>query len=129
MTYAATAATRPPGGTGFFSSSQPTAEKHSELRSKLPRLLALDTVNVEGNLVVDPYNGNRYTVYIPRPAKGCDQAHGCERQRRQCWRYLMADGHSSGRRQQRRVQSALVDNDNFTAASTAASRAAATTLF
>ena len=65
MTYAATAATRPPGGIGLFFVKSTDSGKTFGAPVEITAATALDTVNVEGNLVVDPYNGNLYTVYIP----------------------------------------------------------------
>jgi hypothetical protein len=65
MTYAATAATRPPGGIGLFFVKSTDAGKTFGPPVEITAATALDTVNVEGNLVVDPYNGNLYTCYIP----------------------------------------------------------------
>src|SRR3984893_11141363 len=65
MTYAATAATRPPGGIGLFFVKSTDAGKTFGPPVEITAATALDTVNVEGNIVVDPYNGNLYTCYIP----------------------------------------------------------------
>ena len=66
MTYAATAVTRPPGGFGLFFVKSTDAGKTFGVPVEITAVTALDTVNVEGNLVVDPYTGNFYTTYIPR---------------------------------------------------------------
>ena len=65
MTYAATAATRPPGGIGLFIVKSTDTGKTFGAPVEITAVTALDTVNVEGNLVVDPYTGNVYTTYIP----------------------------------------------------------------
>ncbi|HJT80031.1 MAG TPA: hypothetical protein VJ719_02445, partial [Chthoniobacterales bacterium] len=68
MTYAATALTRPPGGIGLFITKSTDAGKTFSPPVEITALTPLDTVNVEGNLVVDPYNGNIYTTYVPNAA-------------------------------------------------------------
>jgi len=65
MTYAATALTRPPGGIGLFITKSTDGGKTFGVPVEITAATALDTVNVEGNLVVDPYTGNVYTCYIP----------------------------------------------------------------
>jgi hypothetical protein len=65
MTYAATAVTRPPGGIGLFFVKSTDGGKTFGAPVEITAVTALDSVNVEGNLVVDPYNGNLYTTYIP----------------------------------------------------------------
>ncbi len=65
MTYAATAATRPPGGLGLFVTKSTDAGKTFGVPVEITAVTALDSVNVEGNIVVDPYTGNLYTTYIP----------------------------------------------------------------
>jgi hypothetical protein len=65
MTYNATALTDPPGGLGLFVVKSTDGGK--TFGPAVPVTVAgqTNTVNVEGNLVVDQYNGNLFTAYIP----------------------------------------------------------------
>src|SRR6266851_3341583 len=65
MSYATTALTRPPGSVGLFFTKSTDGGKTFSAPVEITATTPLDTVNVEGNLVVDPYNGNLYTTYIP----------------------------------------------------------------
>ena len=65
MSYATTALTRPPGSVGLFFTKSTDGGKTFSAPVEITALQPLDTVNVEGNLAVDPYNGNLYTTYIP----------------------------------------------------------------
>jgi hypothetical protein len=65
MTFAETALTRPPGGIGLFFVKSTDSGKTFGPPVEITAVTALDTVNVEGNMVVDPYTGNFYTSYIP----------------------------------------------------------------
>ncbi len=68
MTYNATALTDPPGGFGlFFTKSTDAGKTFSTPAQIVGGPNSLNAVNVEGNLVVDPYNGNLYTAFIPNP--------------------------------------------------------------
>ena len=68
MAYANTALTSPPGGIGLFIVKSTDAGKTFGPPVEITAVTPLDTVNVQGNLVVDPYNGNIYTSYIPNAA-------------------------------------------------------------
>jgi hypothetical protein len=71
MSFATTALTRPPGSVGLFMTKS-TDGGQTFLPTSLVEITAttpLDQVNVESNLVVDPYNGNLYTAYIPNATK------------------------------------------------------------
>jgi hypothetical protein len=65
MSFATTALTRPPGSVGLFITKSTDGGKTFPSLVEITATTPLDTVNVEGNLVVDPYNGNLYTTYIP----------------------------------------------------------------
>ena len=65
MTYNATSVTRPPGGIGLFFTKSTDAGRTFGPPVEITAATALDSTNVEGNLVVDPYTGNFYTTYIP----------------------------------------------------------------
>ena len=65
MSFATTALTRPPGSVGLFITKSTDGGKTFPSLVEITATTPLDTVNVEGNLVVDPYNGNLYTAYIP----------------------------------------------------------------
>lgn len=68
MSFATTALTRPPGSIGLFITKSPDGGKTFPSLTEITALQPLDQVNVESNLVVDPYNGNLYTTYIPNAA-------------------------------------------------------------
>jgi hypothetical protein len=68
MTFATTALTRPPGSIGLFISKSTDAGKTFPSLVEITAPTPLDTVNVASNLVVDQYNGNLYTAYIPNAA-------------------------------------------------------------
>src|SRR3984893_8483864 len=68
MSFATTALTRPPGGIGLFMTKSTDAGKTFPSLVQTTATTPLDEVNVESNLVVDPYNGNLYTAYIPNAA-------------------------------------------------------------
>ena len=68
MTFATTALTRPPGSIGLFITKSTDAGKTFPSLVEITLTTPLDQVNVESNLVVDPYNGNLYTSYIPNAA-------------------------------------------------------------
>jgi hypothetical protein len=65
LTYNATAVTRPPGGIGLFITKSTDAGRTFGAPVEITAVTATDSTNVQGNLVVDPYNGNVYTTYIP----------------------------------------------------------------
>ena len=65
MSFATTALTRPPGSIGLFITKSTDGGKTFPSLVEITALQPLDQVNVESNLVVDPYNGNLYTSYIP----------------------------------------------------------------
>jgi len=65
LTYNATALTRPPGGIGLFITKSTDAGRTFGAPVEITAVTATDSTNVQGNLVVDPYNGNVYTTYIP----------------------------------------------------------------
>jgi len=65
LTYNATSVTRPPGGIGLFFVKSTDAGRSFGPPVEITAATALDSTNVEGNLVVDPYTGNFYTTYIP----------------------------------------------------------------
>src|SRR6202171_4032720 len=65
MSFATTALTRPPGSVGLFMTKSTDGGKTFPTLVEITATTPLDTVNVEGNLVVDQYNGNLYTTYIP----------------------------------------------------------------
>src|SRR6266480_1338500 len=68
MSFATTALTRPPGGIGLFITKSTDGGKTFPSLVEITALQPLDQVNVESNLVVDPFNGNLYTAYIPNAA-------------------------------------------------------------
>jgi hypothetical protein len=68
MSFATTALTRPPGSIGLFITKSTDGGKTFPSLVEITATTPLDTVNVEGNLVVDPYNGNLYTAFIPNSA-------------------------------------------------------------
>ena len=68
MSFATTALTRPPGSIGLFITKSTDAGKTFPSLVEITALQPLDQVNVESNLVVDPYTGNLYTTYIPNAA-------------------------------------------------------------
>ena len=65
MSFATTALTRPPGSVGLFITKSTDGGKTFPSLVEITALQPLDQVNVESNLVVDSYNGNLYTTYIP----------------------------------------------------------------
>jgi hypothetical protein len=65
LTYNATSLTRPPGGIGLFFTKSTNAGQTFGPPVEITAATALDSTNVQGNLVVDPYTGNFYTTYIP----------------------------------------------------------------
>jgi hypothetical protein len=67
MTYASASLTNPPGVIGLFVVKSTDAGKTFSAPTEITGITALNSVDVEGNLVVDPYNGNLYTAYIPNP--------------------------------------------------------------
>jgi hypothetical protein len=68
MSFATTALTRPPGSIGLFITKSTDGGKTFPSLTEITALQPLDQVNVESNLVLDPYNGNLYTAYIPNAA-------------------------------------------------------------
>src|SRR5438067_2498639 len=68
MSFATTALTRPPGSIGLFMTKSTDGGKTFPSLVEITALQPLDQVNVESNLVVDPYTGNLYTAYIPNAA-------------------------------------------------------------
>ena len=68
MSFATTALTRPPGSIGLFITKSTDGGKTFPSLVEITALQPLDQVNVESNLVVDPYTGNLYTTYIPNGA-------------------------------------------------------------
>jgi hypothetical protein len=68
MTFATTALTRPPGSIGLFMTKSTDGGKTFPTLVEITAATPLDTVNVESNLVVDPYTGNLYTAFIPNAA-------------------------------------------------------------
>jgi hypothetical protein len=68
LSYAVTALTRPPGGIGIFVSKSTDGGKTFTPASEITVPTTLDTVNVQGNMVVDQYTGYIYTSYIPNGA-------------------------------------------------------------
>ncbi len=68
MSFATTALTRPPGSIGLFITKSTDGGKTFPSLVEITATTPLDQVNVESNLVVDPYNGNLYTAYIPNGA-------------------------------------------------------------
>ena len=68
MSFATTALTRPPGSIGLFITKSTDGGKTFPSLVEITAATPLDTVNVESNLVVDPYNGNLYAAYIPNAA-------------------------------------------------------------
>ena len=69
MSFATTALTRPPGSVGLFMTKSTDGGKTFPTLVEITATTPLDQVNVESNLVVDPYNGNLYTAYIPNATK------------------------------------------------------------
>ncbi len=65
MTWATTSLTNPPGGIGLFFDKSTDGGKTFSVPVEITPTTTLNSVDVEGNLVVDPYNGNLYTAYIP----------------------------------------------------------------
>jgi hypothetical protein len=68
MSFATTALTRPPGSIGLFITKSTDGGKTFPSLVEITATTPIDQVNVESNLVVDPYNGNLYTAYIPNGA-------------------------------------------------------------
>ena len=68
MTWATTSVTNPPGGIGLFFDKSTDGGKTFSVPVEITPTMPTNSVNVEGNLVVDPYNGNLYTSYIPNAA-------------------------------------------------------------
>jgi hypothetical protein len=68
MTWKTTAVTNPPGGIGLFFNKSTDAGKTFSVPVNITPAAPLNSVNVAGNLVVDPYNGNLYTSFIPNAA-------------------------------------------------------------
>jgi hypothetical protein len=68
MSFATTALTRPPGSIGLFITKSTDGGKTFPNLTEITTTTPLDQVNVESNLVVDPYTGNLYTAYIPNAA-------------------------------------------------------------
>ena len=68
MTWATTSVTNPPGGIGLFFDKSTDGGKTFSAPVEITPTTTLNSVDVEGNLVVDPYNGNLYTAYIPNSA-------------------------------------------------------------
>src|SRR6266480_7663583 len=68
MSFATTALTRPPGSIGLFMTKSTDGGKTFPSLVEITATTPLDQVNVESNLVVDPFNGNLYTAYIPNGA-------------------------------------------------------------
>ena len=64
MSYANAALISPPGVVGLFVTKSTDGGKTFGAPVPITPVGALDTVNVEGNLVVDPYTGNLYTAYL-----------------------------------------------------------------
>lgn len=64
MSYANAALLSPPGVVGLFVTKSTDGGKTFGTPVPITPVGALDTVNVEGNLVVDPYTGNLYTAYL-----------------------------------------------------------------
>src|SRR5260370_28660413 len=69
MSFATTALTRPPGSIGLFITKSTDGGKTFPSLTEITATTPIDQVNVESNLVVDPYNGNLYTSYIPNAAQ------------------------------------------------------------
>jgi hypothetical protein len=69
MSFATTALTRPPGSVGLFMTKSTDGGKTFPSLIEITATVPLDQVNVESNLVADPYTGNLYTAYIPNAAK------------------------------------------------------------
>jgi hypothetical protein len=67
MTYASASLTNPPGVIGLFVVKSTDAGKTFSAPTEITGITALNSVDVEGNLVVDQYTGNLYTAYIPNP--------------------------------------------------------------
>jgi hypothetical protein len=67
MTYASASLTNPPGVIGLFVVKSTDAGRTFSAPTEITGITALNSVDVEGNLVVDPYNGNLYTAYVPNP--------------------------------------------------------------
>ena len=65
MSFATTALSRPPGSVGLFITKSTDGGKTFPSLVEITALQPLDQVNVESNLVIDPYTGNLYTSYIP----------------------------------------------------------------
>jgi len=59
-----TLVTNPPGVVGLFVTKSTDAGKTFGVPTPITPVTALDSVNVQGNLVVDPYTGNLYTAYL-----------------------------------------------------------------
>jgi hypothetical protein len=68
MSFATTALTRPPGSIGLFITKSTDGGKTFPSLTEITATTPLDQVNVESNLVVDPFNGNLYTAFIPNAA-------------------------------------------------------------
>jgi hypothetical protein len=64
MSYANAALVSPPGVVGLFVTKSIDAGKTFSAPTPITPVGALDSVNVEGNLVADPYTGNLYTAYL-----------------------------------------------------------------
>ena len=67
MTYASDGLTIPPGVVGLFFVKSTDGGKTFSPPTEVTPVTPLNAVDVEGNLVVDPYNGNLYTAYVPNP--------------------------------------------------------------
>jgi hypothetical protein len=67
MTYASASFINPPGVIGLFSVKSTDGGKTFSAPTEITGITALNSVDVEGNLVVDPFNGNLYTAYVPNP--------------------------------------------------------------
>ena len=65
MSFATTALTRPPGSIGLFMTKSTDGGKTFPSLVEITSTTPLDQVNVSSNLVVDQYNGNIYTAFIP----------------------------------------------------------------
>ena len=64
VSYANAALVSPPGVVGLFVTKSTDGGKTYSAPTPSTPVGALDSVNVQGNLVVDPYTGNLYTAYL-----------------------------------------------------------------
>lgn len=67
MTYADASLINPPGVVGLFFTKSTDGGQTFSAPTEITPLMPFNSVDVEGNLVADQYNGNLYTAWVPNP--------------------------------------------------------------